>query len=597
MLSLQGILDLLNDKSYKEPLHIYNWRRIYYGMSLHIDGICPAYHNLRYENGQYVTDTTLGRVTPLGYGGAEYQYLFDNYLFNKHPREAEVTRQWRLSQYKPFTRDPFHKAIQVITGAIFQDSSYTLEIKDKEDNDYIWGNNFEEKSLVQFFISKFQDICSDPNGVFVIIPDKPAKETTGKPEPKIYFINSKFIKHHTQDEIIFCMGEIVWAVNSFGYFRFKKNEDNQKEYVNIDGTNGYYAHLLGYKPVIIAGGIWNAQGFYDSWLTAAKPIADEFVSSMSGEQMVMKDASHPFITVAATDCPDCQGAGTINKKCGCGDSCETCNGMPVLVSCKTCGGTGDMSHNPSQWQVVPADQMGNDLIKITNPDTAINKLHIERTDAIGKSILRALHLDYIDQAQSGVAKDKDMETRYQFLSNVSNDLFDRLLTRTIECIISLRHVRVVNGAIVPDTVDYLIVKPNQFQIKTAFELLQEYTEAEKSLPDFMLYQYLEALADKQFGGDEVLKKKTRAINYLDKLALKNDAGIQIIASNNFVRDRDIQFHYELPQILDNIIETKGSEWFVSADMKIIKAEVQTMFAQLSPIIPEVRPDVIDENRV
>lgn len=594
MLSLQGYLSLINDRGYKEPQYIRNWRRIYYGMSLHIDGICPAYRSLRFENNRWNLNNDM--VTPLGYGGLEYQLLFEDYLFSKHPHEPEITRQWRLSQYKPFTREPFLKAMQVITGAIFQDSGYTIQCSNQADNDYIWGNNFDNKNFVQYLISTFQNICQDPNGVYVVIPDRSAKETDGEVRPQIHFVKSRFIKYHTEDEIIFQKDELIWVANRFGYFRFQKVEQSE-EWRNMDDGNGYYVHMLGYKPIVTAGGIWNAQGYYDSWLQAAKPIADEYVGGMSGEQLVMKEASHPFITVAESNCPECNGAGSEQVACSCGGSCNVCEGLPINKSCNTCHGTGSMSHNPADWQVVPADQMGNDLIKITNPNTEINKLHIDRNAAMKQAIMQALHLDVIDQAQSGTAKAMDMETRYQFLSLINNDLFDRIIPRLLDAIISLRNVTVTVDGLRPVTAEYTLVKPTQFQIKTSYDLLVDFTEASKDLPDFMRGEYLIDLADKQFGGDEALKRKTVLITQMDSLFLKKDGDIQIIAVNNWKSDRDIQFHYELSGILDTIIRTWGDDRFLKAKYDEIKAEVDRLFAEIKPPVTAIQPIEIDENRV
>jgi hypothetical protein len=594
MLSLQGLLTLINDRGYREPKHLVNWRRIYYGMSLHIDGICPAYRPLRYASNVWALSD--GMVYPFGWGGMEYQVLFEDYLFSKHPHEPEITRQWRLSQYKPFTREMFLKAIQVITGAIFQDSGYTIECSDKDDNDYIWGNNFEGKNLVQYLTHTFQNICEDPNGVYVVIPEQSAKNTTNDVRPKIHFIKSKFIKWHTEDEIVFYKDDLIWVANRFGYFRFQK--DDKEQWNNVDDSNGYYVHMLGYKPVITAGGIWNAQGHYDSWLQAAKPLADEYVGGMSGEQMVMKQASHPFITVAESTCPDCKGAGGEQVPHGCeGGHCDVCQGQYVLKTCTTCKGSGTMSHNPGDWQVVPADQMSNDLIKITNPDTGINKLHIDRNAQLKKAIYQALHIDVIDQAQSGAAKALDMETRYQFIANINNDLFDRLIPRLIDAILSLRNVQVAGNELRPITPEYTLVKPTQFQIKTSYDLLMEYTEAAKDLPDFMLGEYLNDLADKQFGGNDVLKKKTRIITQMDKVSQKKDGDMQIIAVNGWVAQRDIQLHYALPAILDDIIREFGDDRFLRSDYESIKAEVDRRFALMIPPPIQIQPEVIDENRV
>ncbi len=54
------------------------------------------------------------------------------------------------------------QCIQVVTGAIFQDSGYSITITDKADNEYIWGNNFDGKCLVQCVSDSFPSIVERP---------------------------------------------------------------------------------------------------------------------------------------------------------------------------------------------------------------------------------------------------------------------------------------------------------------------------------------------------------------------------------------------------------------------------------------------------
>src|SRR5690348_15158757 len=77
---------------------IQRWRDVYYGMSLHTTGACPAFIPLDGKGG-----LDKGYIHPPNYFGECYQHLFDRILFSRHPRENELIRQWRFSQYKPLT--------------------------------------------------------------------------------------------------------------------------------------------------------------------------------------------------------------------------------------------------------------------------------------------------------------------------------------------------------------------------------------------------------------------------------------------------------------------------------------------------------------
>src|ERR1044072_7156715 len=112
MLNIAGYQKLLKDGNRDKPKKLEDWEKVYYGMSLHIDGACPAFENTR--------KGFRGIIHPQGYLGEKYQYIFETSLLNRHMREPEATRNFRLSQYRPFTKVPFQRVIHVITGAVFQ---------------------------------------------------------------------------------------------------------------------------------------------------------------------------------------------------------------------------------------------------------------------------------------------------------------------------------------------------------------------------------------------------------------------------------------------------------------------------------------------
>lgn len=601
MLSLKGYQDLLNDKNYQLPEYIDKWQKVFYGMSLHIDGVCPYYISLRNPALGWV-ESNFNRMYPPRYCGEAYQYIFDNQLLSRHPREPEITRQWRFSQYKPFTQAPFLQVIQVITGAIFQDSGYQLTIEDKDDNDYIWGNNFEGRDLIGYLSDKFQNIAEDPNGLFVVIPAEPYYRTTTKRiEPKVHFVHSRDIRYcpRAKDEIVFRLEDEWWAINKMGYFRFIKEDEQFVLHPEDQPYGGYYAHMTNELPVVIAGGQWNTQGYYDSWLNAAKPVADEFVASKSAEQLVNKEASHPFIVAASEDCPDCAG-GKVRYCTGCSNNSESCNcgddSHWSLRNCTECGGSGQISRGPGQWQIVPIEDMAKgDSLKIINPDVSINTFHKENNAELYNSIMRALHLDYIEEAQSGTAKDKDMETRYQFLMRICNDLFDRLIPNICNLITALRNVTSVNGSIKPAKQPILIVKPTQFQIKTEQDLLNEYdTSTKAGIPDFIRKAQAEDYVDKLYGGNDVLKKKTNIINQVDVFAVSSMADIQLALMNG-IDHRKFQLHIELSGILDQIIREKSPDWFIAATFDAVKAEIDKIFLAMAPPVVPMNETIVRDN--
>lgn len=559
------------------------WKDVYYGISLHTTGACPAFRSLDPRGGN-------GYIYPPGYFGEEYQTRFEKFLFSKHPRENEHTRWWRFSQYKPMTRAPFLQIIEIVSGAIFQDSNYGIEIQDEEDSKYIWSNSFNDYDLVGWFANiGIPNIMEDPNGLIVRIPTKPYfDQKEERIEVKPIFVNSKDIIFFDPEEIlIFKHKNHAFYIDRLTIFRFEC--DKGKYYLAPEDANGYYAHMFGRLPVDVAGGVWNTQGFYDSYLVKAKAAADEYVSSYSGEQMVNKEASHPFIIMANEECSECQGVGMVQEEC---DDCP--DEEYKLVRCKVCHGKKTVSVSPGDRLSAPKEDMQHDLVKIVNPDVGINKHHHDTNVYIYQTILHALHLYKTDKAESGEAKAIDQERLYQFISKISNHLFDKLLYNTISDIIAYRNVGVINGVMMPINTPFTVQKPTQFQIKTAADLLDEYkTGTESNMPAFVRAKMVYDFVDKQYSGDPVMKKKASLIMELDDLAIRSEEEKMSMATFNEASKEDLIFSRKLPSILDTIIRENGEQWFLEADFDKVNEQVKILFAKIKPMTNFNPQDEID----
>lgn len=570
-MEITEVLDLLNKRTKYPDMgkRLKQLKQIYYEMSLHTLGACPWY------------DAGYGRYEPTSCYGEPYQRLFDYKLLNRHPRESEETRNWRYSVYRPMTKAPFSRATELITGAIFQDGNYSIEIPNKQDEDYVWGKNFHGHNLVGYFANPgFKHMTEDPNGVFVIAPKYAFYETEDEVEPNVWFISTTEIHYVNEHHLVFDYNGYGWYIDHAVIYRFVKTKSKYE--LAPEDADGYYAHMLGKLPMVIAGGEWNTRGYYDSFYDKAKAAADEFINTFSAAQLVDKEASYPYITEASVDCPDCKTGqvqvscaaacgGTYDNPSGC-TSCDSGIGYS-LRRCGTCGGSGQQPTDPAKRRIVPSEDMakGNKFIDIQNPDTSINTHHRKTSDSIMGLILDALHLSIIDEAQSGAAKAIDQDRQYKFISKISNHIFDNLITPCLSYIIAYRNVTTVEGIVKPNVYDFTVVKPAQFDIKTAKELLDEYKEAFGTMPYFVLQQHCNDFVDKQFGGNDVMKKKSILINKLDAYALYPVTEMTALLSAGQVTTEQFQYHLLLPQMIDNAIDEKGNEWFLNASDETLAA--------------------------
>lgn len=561
---LSEVLAILNktarpDKQMNESLQ--RKRDVYYGISLHTTGACPSFRDLAGGGVMY----------PAGYYGHEYQRLFDKYLLSRHPRESDATRNWRFSQYRPLTKAAFGQISEVITGAIFQDSNYTLDVMNEEDEQYVWGNHFSGHHIIGYFSSiGFKNIVEDPNGVFLRMPAQPYYKQSGdKIDVDIWFVGTKDMLWCSDDDLIFRRNGYAWWVDRQTIWRFCYNADKKQYYLSAEDAKGYYAHMLGRLPVSIAGGEWNTQGYYDSYFSKAKAAADDFISSYSAAQLVDKEASHPFIVEASTDCPECKGLGQVQK------DCENCPTGLELVSCTGCRGSGQVSRNPGQHVIVPQDKIKDGSpIQIINPDVSINQHHRNVCTHTMLLILDALHLQKVDEAQSGVAKAIDQERLYKFINNISNDLFDKIITDTLRDIIAYRNVGSMHGRVYPAQYPFRVIKPTQFRIKTSADLLTEFNEGTKAnMPAFIRQRMALDFVDKQYSGDGLMKKKARVVTVLDELSILSIDEVLKLREANVITDAELQFSQKLPFRIDELLREQGEHWFMEADIVTIRSRL------------------------
>jgi len=589
MLTLPRAIEMLNGINYSCLPAIAKWQEIYYRTSIHTTGVCPRFYPLR--DGGVLGDSY---IEPTGWLGARdggwgerYDYIFDTFLLNKHAREPEVTRQWRKSVYRPYQMDPLLECIGATSACIFGDSKYTLIIEDKDDSDYINGNNFDGKTFIGYFQWMFKAICEDPNSIFVVVPKEAGYATTTKKvEPQIIHIPSRYIYYISDTEIIYYQPytNYAWLVNELGYFRFEKQND---KWFPMDANIGYYAHLLTYKPAHFAGGIWNTHKYYDSYLKPAQAYCDDFVSAHSDVQMINKEASHPFIQAASSDCPACNGLRQDRRCTTCGGSDTSCSCDTIdnihLVDCTTCRGSGKQTYNPADWMIVPPDQMGNDLIKVVEFNVSTNEYLDKHAETILLGIKKSLHQHYVEEAQSGVAKEIDRSGQYLFRSMVCDGVWS-LIEKCLIDVLSIRNTSVSNGIRKPEPPKYILVKPTDFDLKTENDLLDEYKNStEAKTPEWVRQKQVEQYVDKIFGGDDAMKRKAALINEMDAFSVTSITDKTALLAASGISPKDFQFSNVLPKILDKILRERGKQWFVTADYDLIETEVNAIFAAMPPL--------------
>ncbi len=108
-------------------------------------------------------------------------------------------------------------------------------------------------------------------------------------------------------------------------------------------------------------------------------------------------------------------------------------------------------------------------------------------------------------------------------------------------------------------------------IKTSADLLDEYSQGTQAgMPVFIRQRMAIDFVDKQYSGDELMKKKARLITELDELSVLSTQEILDLRSVGAVTAEALAYSRKLPVIIDELIQQKGAHWFAQASSRTIK---------------------------
>ncbi len=528
-------------------------------INVHAKGIRPKFRNPRTSA---KTGRSNGWIVPANYE-ARYQYVFDNFILNRHPNEVEEHYHWRLATFAIISNEVYLKICQQILGSIFQNNQYTVNIvndKLKSWSDYVGFN----KMLCEFL----PDFLFREHGGIIAIVEGHNEEFTSEETaiPKVLFIEPKDIIHYTSEEVFFSYGDY--------YYYITKTEVSKLE---VDLKQKYYKTLVSYThdfgelPVF-----QNTSQFFKPFTTWADLIA----RNLSDDEVIAKNASYPHKQVVEPTCKTCAGHGSVEVECETGMCTEKCS---------TCEGKGTMSINPGEVYVIP-EREPNDLrpmpemVKFINPDIAVNEFSLKRWQLMYDKGMAAMHCKLIDSAQSGEAKAKDRENFYFLVSSISNYIFDcadwilRIGSKYL-------NIENVNGRIMHVESYDKLQRPQQFAIKTEYDLQNEYLQlTEKNAEISVRREKLDHFVEKAFNGNGLSKKRHEMKKLFDWLYGMTDAELTTRKLLGTAQTKDFIKHDMADYVMNVIIEDKGEEWFIKTPSKTV---LELMNTTVSPFIPEI----------
>ena len=518
----------------------------------------------------------------------KYECIFDADIFNRYLTMHPKRLQWLKLIYNPVGTPIISTAINRYNSAIFQGGSYDFSSSDTASNEYLKGNNFDSLSFAEWVKNHLlQFVIEDPNGIVVVIREDYILANK-QAKPKIKYISSDKILHRPTDKenyLVFAEYDHKCLDNEY----YVIDKDATWVYIKKDGVIGseikQYQNY-GYIPYCVLGGeVRNVEVSYTIAGTSTSCVENYYASYLSfiiGElNSLCREELHyqgdrkdviPMRGIVARNCDTCNGTGHVSGDCGEG---LDRHGDPACVeTCKSCGGCGStISINQGDTIEINEDVLAkvggniNGAINWFNPDTNIvtisNSIVQEKAKAIEKKLF--IYQSESSAQQSGESKKMDLEAATMFIGRLADRLFD-ICEKMLLSVCSYMQMTA--------TPECEVIRNTNFQLKDESDLQSEIIlYKENGLASFA-NEAAKQLLRKQ--GNILALKRIEYLEVYSPFQNKTDAEIMMI-TNSYGASPSVEQAMKIrifgESVLNSIIHTLGSTWFLSAPLAAINERV------------------------
>lgn len=527
-------------------------------------------------------------------------------LLKRHPHEDEQAYRWRLDNYAPITTPIIINGLRNI-NRIFQNTGWNTSGESDDLLAYLASKNFGDSEHERTdFWNFIQTQCltamvEDPNGVLAWIPAEASEydsiDVSKQLQPVPVIVPSSEIWHFTRNLICFRSNEggVYYddVAKDFGVNNSKRAgvyyiitpTTFQKfvpyEFGGIKQSQSLvYEHNIGTLPVTVFGGEWANEGYYNSFCNGYQAFANELLMIYSDLQAIISKFAYPIREVAHIKCTQegCVGGRIWNET------------EHVFRNCGTCNGTGAIALSPFKDIIRPEitpniDQVDNrPMIQFHSPDSSILEFAYKNYESTLEKVQMSLYIKYIDEAQSGVAKNIDREQMYSWLAAISTRMYDVLMYNSLNFIEAYRVVNPSQRAVIT------VQKPINFQIKTESELQKQMSEMVLmgATQNFVL-STAKDFADFNYGGNPVEIKKTDFLIRYDVLYGLTNEAIVFNQSAGLIDNTTMIKHLHSPRLLLLLIDEVTPSEFLKMDYNQVSMAIDKMVQPIVDSLPKTVP--------
>ena len=486
-------------------------------------------------------------------------------LTDRRPNEDPDVQKYRLMIYEPITKGAINKAIDRLYR-LFINANFSIQVSEELKN-YLGQRKFNN----QYFYSYIQKyvvrrMIEDPNGYLVWLPygeglTNPSVQVDVSP----YIVSSEYIKYLEEDTITWLddedkslvsengrsvrKGDVYYTLNEVGFYKhtqYGNKSDKKFELTEI------YRHEIGSVPAIVLGGDLTDDDYYESYFSPFVPFANEAIRQYSDWQGVMTTSAFPYREEIAENCdaPGCRGGAIWNEEENEHYPCRICKGTGRVLTRSPYGVFMREKNSSALDGNALSDQP---MIRFISPNVDVIKYSGDAWQILLQKAEEALHLNWIDEAQSGTAKQIDREDGYMSLTKISNNVFDEIIYKSLLFIEQYRNV--VNA------MDPLIIKPVSFSTKTEIDLLNEINMlSDKNAPMAFLVETTKDLAKKRFSNNSSISRIVEVLVSYDPIYNLSTKDKQMLMASGSIKKEDIVKSLFAYKTLMGLLSTNGTPY-------------------------------------
>ena len=466
---------------------------------------------------------------------------------------------------------------------LFQSANYSIKVSNDLE-EYLSFKKFKNEHFIGF-IQKYvlRRMIEDPNALLVTVPTgEGLTNPTVKIDADLLIVPSDKIHYISKDAVTWLQikekstvmkggrksrtGKVYSTLTRDAYYKhIQIGESGSDKYELVE----VYRHNIGHVPAVVLGGNPTVEDYFESYFSPFLPFGNECIRQYSDWTGVMTMSAFPYREETAEDCTakGCRSGVIFDREKEEHRPCGTCNGTGKIFARSPYG----VFIRSKSSGVFEGSQDNSPLVKFISPPVDIIKYSGEAWENLLRKAEESLHLLFVDEAQSGKAKEIDREESDSMLTKISNNVFDEIIFKSF---VFMEKYRELN-----DPIDPVIIKPISFRNRTEQDLIVEINQlSDKNAPVAFQVEAAKDLAKKRFSGNKAIARMVEILVAFDPIYHVNTANKAVLLANGTIKKQDIVKSLFAYKTLNEIISVEGTEFleeplttiFEKMDQELVK---------------------------